>query len=61
MTFDMVSAVPPDVLKTIIARIHVGRLDVPSDVARTAVFLAKDEAGFITGATFSVSGRQYLS
>ena len=58
---DMVSAVPPDVLKAIIAGIPVGRLGVPSDVARTAVFLAKDEAGFITGATFSVNGGQYLS
>jgi acetoacetyl-CoA reductase len=58
---DMVSAVPPDVLKTIIAGIPVGRLGTPSDVARTAVFLSKDEAGFITGATFSVNGGQYLS
>jgi acetoacetyl-CoA reductase len=58
---DMVSAVPPDVLKTIIAGIPVGRLGAPSDVARMAVFLAKDEAGFITGATFSVNGGQYLS
>jgi acetoacetyl-CoA reductase len=58
---DMVSAVAPDVLKAIIAGIPVGRLGVPSDVARTAVFLAKDDAGFITGATFSVNGGQYLS
>jgi acetoacetyl-CoA reductase len=58
---DMVSAVPPDVLKTIIAGIPVGRLGAPSDVARTAVFLAKDDAGFITGATFSVNGGQYMS
>ena len=58
---DMVSAVPPDVLKTIIAGSPVGRLGIPSDVARMAVFLAKDEAGFITGVTFSVNGGQYLS
>jgi acetoacetyl-CoA reductase len=57
----MVSAVPPDVLKTIIAGSPVGRLGIPSDVARMAVFLAKDEAGFITGVTFSVNGGQYLS
>lgn len=57
---DMVSAVSPDVLKTIIAGIPVGRLGDPLDVARTAVFLAKDEAGFITGATFSVNGGQYM-
>ena len=58
---DMVSAMPPDVLKTIIAGIPVGRLGVPADVARTVVFLAKDEAEFVTGATFSVNGGQYLS
>jgi acetoacetyl-CoA reductase len=57
---DMVSAVPPDVLKTIIAGIPAGRLGAPSDVARTVVFLAKDDAGFITGATFSVNGGQYM-
>lgn len=57
---DMVNAVSPDVLKTITAGIPVGRLGTPSDVARTAVFLAKDEAGFITGATFSVNGGQYM-
>ena len=58
---DMMSTVAPDVLKTVIARIPVGRLGMPSDVARTAVFLAKDEAGFITGATFSINGGQYMS
>ncbi len=58
---DMVSAVAPDVLKTVIASIPVGRLGAPSDVARTAVFLAKDEAGFVTGATFSINGGQYMS
>jgi acetoacetyl-CoA reductase len=57
---DMVSAVPSDVLKSIIAGIPVGRLGTPSDVARTAVFLSKDEAEFITGATFSINGGQYM-
>jgi acetoacetyl-CoA reductase len=53
--------VPADVLTTVIAGIRVGRLGAPLDVARTAVFLAKEEAGFITGATFSVNGGQYMS
>lgn len=56
----MVAAVPEDVLKTIVAAIPVGRLGTPEDIARTAVFLAKDDAGFITGATLSVNGGQYM-
>lgn len=58
---DMVAAVPAEVLKTIVAAIPVGRLGSPQDIARTAVFLASDDSGFITGATFSVNGGQYMS
>ncbi len=58
---DMVAAVPPDVLKSIVAAIPVGRLGDPGDIARTAVFLASDAAGFITGATLTVNGGQYMA
>jgi acetoacetyl-CoA reductase len=58
---DMVSAVSPDVLKTVIAGIPVGRLGAPADVARTVIFLSQDEAGFVTGATFSINGGEYMS
>lgn len=57
---DMVRAVPPDVLDKVITRIPVKRLGKPEDVARMVVFLAGDEAGFVTGATFTVNGGQYL-
>lgn len=57
---EMVAAVPPDTLQAIIAGIPVGRLGTPEDVARTVAFLAADEAGFITGATFSVNGGQHM-
>ena len=33
-----------------------GRLGVPDDIAPAVVFLASDDAGFITGQTLSVSG-----
>jgi len=33
-----------------------GRLGTPEDVAPAVVFLASDEAGFVTGQTLSVSG-----
>ncbi len=57
---DMVRAVPPEVLEKIIKRIPAGRLGKPEDIARTVVFLAADEADFITGATVSVNGGQHM-
>ncbi len=57
---DMVAAVPEDVLKKIIATIPVGRLGFANDIARTVLFLAGDDASFITGATISVNGGQYM-
>ena len=57
---DMVAAVRPDVLKTIIAGIPAGRLGRPEDVARMVAFLARDDNDFITGATFALNGGQYM-
>jgi acetoacetyl-CoA reductase len=57
---DMVAAVPPDVLKKIIEQIPVGRLGTAEEIARCVVFLASDEAGFITGSTLTVNGGQYI-
>jgi NAD(P)-dependent dehydrogenase (short-subunit alcohol dehydrogenase family) len=39
----------------------LGRIAQPGDVARAAVFLASDEAGFVTGHTLHVNGGSYLS
>jgi len=58
---DMVAGVREDVMKQIIAAIPVGRLGQPEDVARIVAFLARDDADFITGATFSLNGGQYLA
>jgi acetoacetyl-CoA reductase len=57
---EMVRAVPPQVLEKIIARIPVGRLGKPEDIARTVLFLVADEASFITGSTVSVNGGQHM-
>lgn len=57
----MVAAVRPEVLQAIIAGIPVGRLGTPEDIGRVVAFLAGEEAGFITGATFDVNGGQYLA
>jgi acetoacetyl-CoA reductase len=59
---EMVRAVPEDVLKSkILPLIPVGRLGEPEEVARCVVFLASDEAGFITGSTLSANGGQYMA
>ena len=57
---DMVMAVPEKVREQIIAQIPVGRLGSPEEIARCVAFLASEEAGFITGATLSANGGQYL-
>ena len=58
---EMVQAVPKDVLeKNIIPLIPVGRLGEPEEIARCVVFLASDDAGFITGSTLSANGGQYM-
>jgi acetoacetyl-CoA reductase len=57
---DMVRAVPEKVLEKIVARIPVGRLGDPEDIARSVMFLIADEAGFITGSTLDVNGGQQM-
>jgi acetoacetyl-CoA reductase len=57
---EMVRAVPPDVLQKIIARIPVGRLGTPQDIARGVVFLTSDESDFVTGSTLSINGGQHM-
>jgi acetoacetyl-CoA reductase len=58
---EMVSAVPKTVLDQIIAGIPVGRLGMADEIARCVAFLAAEDAGFITGATLSVNGGQYIT
>jgi acetoacetyl-CoA reductase len=59
---EMVQAIDENVLKTrIIPQIPVGRLGTPEEIARCVVFLAADEASFITGSTLSANGGQYLA
>jgi acetoacetyl-CoA reductase len=58
---EMVRAVDPKVLEErILPLIPVGRLGEPEEIARCVVFLASEEAGFITGSTLSANGGQYM-
>ena len=59
---DMVKAIAPEVLaKNILPLIPVGRLGEPEEIGRAVVFLAADDAGFITGSTLSANGGQNLA
>ncbi len=58
---EMVAAVPEKVLESIIATIPVGRLGEATDIARGVLFLAGDDAGFVTGSTLTINGAQYIA
>ncbi len=59
---EMVRAIDPAVIeKSILPHIPVGRLGEPEEIARAVVFLASDDAGFITGSTLSANGGQYMA
>lgn len=58
---EMVRAVPENVLEGIIATIPVGRLGKAEEIASMCAYLASEDAGFITGATMTVNGAQYIA
>ncbi|HYR00399.1 MAG TPA: SDR family oxidoreductase, partial [Casimicrobiaceae bacterium] len=45
----------------LLARIPLGRLGTPEDVAAAVTFLASPAAGYITGATLHVNGGMYMA
>jgi 3-oxoacyl-[acyl-carrier protein] reductase len=52
----MVDTVPQKVLDQLTGRTPLGRLGTPEDIASAYLFLASDDAAFITGAVLSVDG-----
>ncbi|MGB3627609.1 MAG: acetoacetyl-CoA reductase [Henriciella sp.] len=58
---EMVRAVPEKVLESIIGTIPVGRLGKAEEIASMCGFLASEDAAFITGATMTVNGAQYIA
>jgi len=53
---EMVKKMPEDVLKAMEAKVPVGRLGMPEEIASAYLFLASDEAAYINGTTLSVDG-----
>ena len=58
---EMVMALPEKIRDSIVAQIPTGRLGEASEIARCVVFLASDDAGFITGSTLTANGGQYIT
>ncbi len=57
---DMTDAIRDDIKAKITAGIPVGRFGKVEEIAHAVLFLADDKASYITGATLSVNGGQYL-
>jgi acetoacetyl-CoA reductase len=57
---EMVAAMPQPVLDKIVAQIPVGRLGHAEEIGRAVVFLASDDAAFITGETININGGQFM-
>lgn len=57
---DMVRSIRPDVLEKIVATIPVKRLGEPSEIASIIAWIASEDAGFSTGADFSLNGGLHM-
>ena len=57
----MVTAIPKEVLDSkILPQIPLGRLGEPSEVAGLIIYLASEEAAFVTGANIAINGGQHM-
>jgi acetoacetyl-CoA reductase len=57
---DMVRAMKPEVLQSIIGQIPMGRLAQPEEVASLVAYLASEEASYVTGANISINGGLHM-
>ena len=57
---DMMKTVPEDLLKKFASLTMLGRPGQPEEIARAALFLASDDASYVTGHVLSVNGGMRL-
>ena len=57
---DMTRALPEQAREALIARIPLGRLGRPEDIAAAVAFLATPAAGYVTGTTLHVNGGMHM-
>ena len=58
MTRELFAAMPKDAYERMVAEIPLGRIGEAEDIAKACLFLASDEASYITGAILPVDGGQ---
>jgi 3-oxoacyl-[acyl-carrier protein] reductase len=58
---DMTRALSQESRTALLARIPLGRLGTPQDVAAAVAFLASPAAGYVTGTVLHVNGGMYMS
>ena len=58
---DMTATMRQEVLESIVRQIPVARMGQPDEIAALVAFLASDKAAFITGATMTANGGQYMA
>ena len=57
---DMVKGIPDKIKDKIITQIPLGRFGKPEEVAKAVVYLASDDAAYITGHVLNINGGMYL-
>ncbi len=57
---DMTANLPGEAKQAILAQTPLGRIGSPEEVAAAVVFLASDEAGYVTGQVLRVNGGMYV-
>ena len=57
---DMMKTVPQDLLDKFAKQTMLGRLGQPEEIAKAALFLASDDASYVTGQTIAVNGGMRL-
>ena len=58
---EMTDELPENSKNELLNRIPVGKIGTPEDIAHATLFLASDEANYITGQTITVDGGRVIN
>lgn len=58
---EMTSAMPEEVLSSIVSQVPVGRMASPDEIAHSVCFLTEDQNAYMTGANLPVNGGMYMT
>jgi len=60
ITTEMTETLPEDVKSAMLTQIPLAKLGKPEDIAKAVVFLASDDASYMTGQTLHIDGGMYM-